>query len=95
MRTIKVLSPVADYADYAGAVLDVPSDLRGKVVGFLDNNKWNFAPLLDGLAEKLRNRYEVRAIVHRKKANSALPAPAELIAELSRECDVVLTGSGD
>ncbi len=40
-------------------------------------------------------RHGVRTVVHRRKANAATPAPPELIAELSKECDVVFTGSAD
>ena len=39
--------------------------------------------------------YGVRAVVRRRKANAATPAPPELIAELSKECDVVFAGSAD
>jgi hypothetical protein len=37
----------------------------------------------------------VRSIVRRRKANAATPAPPGLIAELSKECDVVFAGSAD
>jgi hypothetical protein len=37
----------------------------------------------------------VKAVVHRRKANCSTPAPAELIAELAKSCDIVFAGSAD
>lgn len=69
--------------------------LAGKVVGFIDNTKPNFNHLVDDLAELLVSRYAVRKVIKRAKRVSSIPAPPALIKELSEECDVVITGSGD
>ena len=69
--------------------------LAGKVVGFIDNSKPNFNHLLDDLAELLQARYGVKAVVRHRKPITTVPAGEAVYAELARDCDLVLTGSGD
>jgi hypothetical protein len=95
MPLIRVLSPVGLVAGEAMTVPALPRTWRGRTVGFLDNTKANFDRLTAGIGELLRERYEVAAVVHRRKANAATPAAPELIAELGKQCDVVFAGSAD
>ena len=95
MARIRVMSPVGEVQQEGIAVPPLPEDWTGRVVGFIDNTKHNFDRLADGLGTLLQERYGVRAVIHRRKANASTPAPPELIAELSKECDVVFAGSGD
>jgi hypothetical protein len=95
MARIRVLSPVGIVASQSLAVPSLPREWTGRTVGFLDNTKSNFDRLTSGLGELLRERYGVSALVHRRKANASTPAPPELIAELSKACDVVFAGSAD
>jgi len=67
----------------------------GKVVGFIDNSKPNFNHLVDDLADLLVERYGVSKVIKRRKRVQALPASEEVIKELSEQCDLVITGSGD
>ena len=69
--------------------------MRGKVVGFIDNAKPNFNHLVDDLAELLISRYGAAAVVKRRKRSAAIPAPEEIMNEISERCDAVITGSGD
>ena len=95
MAQIRVLSPVGVVPVSSVAAPALPQDWAGKTVGFLDNTKSNFDRLTADLGELLRDKYGVKAIVHRRKANASTPASAELIAELSKECDIVFAGSAD
>lgn len=95
MARIRVMSPVGEVQQERIALPPLPEDWTGRVVGFIDNTKHNFDRLADGLGALLRERYGVRAVIHRRKANASTPAAPELIAELSKECDVVFAGSGD
>ncbi len=80
---------------------NVPQQLRaldglaGKVVGFIDNSKPNFNFLVDDLAALLLSQYGVASVIKRDKLAAAVPAPDALIEELSKQCDLVITGSGD
>ena len=95
MPRIRVLSPVGVIASQAMAAPALPREWSGRTVGFLDNTKSNFDRLTAGVGELLRERYGVKAVVHRRKANAATPAAPEVIAELSKQCDVVFAGSAD
>jgi hypothetical protein len=95
MTRIRVMSPIGDIEQERVTVPPLPEDWAGRVVGFIDNTKHNFDRLAEGLGGLLRERYGVRAVVHRRKANASTPAAPELIAELAKECDVVLAGSAD
>jgi hypothetical protein len=70
-------------------------DLKGKVVGFIDNTKPNFNLLAHDLGELLQSRYGVKAVFQKRKRSVATSAPDEMLDELARDCDLVITGSGD
>jgi hypothetical protein len=95
MTRIAVLSPIGTVRAGSFVAPPLPGTWRGRTVGFLDNTKANFDRLAEELGRLLRERYGVAAVMHRRKANAASPAPPGLIAELAKECDVVLAGSAD
>ncbi|HWN53744.1 MAG: hypothetical protein DME16_09255 [Candidatus Rokuibacteriota bacterium] len=95
MATITVLSPVGELRQATFAVPPLPADLRGLTVGFVDNTKHNFDLLIEGMTVLLKERFGVKAVVHRKKANASTPAADEIIEGLAKDCDVVFAGSGD
>ena len=69
--------------------------LEGTFIGFIDAAKPNFQDLVDDLGELLLAQYGFKRIVKHRKRGPAMAAAAEVIEELSRECDLVITGSGD
>ena len=69
--------------------------LSGKVVGFIDNAKPNFDHLVDDLSAILTHDYGVASVITRRKRGPGIPAPADVMEELTAQCDVVITGSGD
>jgi len=72
-----------------------PASLDGKVLGILINEKIN-ADVLFGLIEKkLCKRHNIKQVVWGKKNLVSRPAPASLVDELARQCDVAITGTGD
>jgi hypothetical protein len=71
------------------------ASLAGKVVGFIDNAKPNFNHLVDDLADLLVTNYGVKQVIKRRKSSASVPAPQEIVRELSDQCDVVIAGSGD
>ena len=95
MARIQVLDPVGVVATEATAVPPLPREWAGRTIGFLDNTKSNFDRLTATIGDLLRERYGVTAVVHRRKANASTPAAPEVIAELSKTCDVVFAGSAD
>ena len=93
--TTSVLIPTAASAPQAEQAGRTLATLRGCVVGFVDNAKPNFHYLVDDLAELLVSEYGVARIVKRRKRAASIPAPVEMIDELAKSCDLVITGSGD
>jgi hypothetical protein len=95
MANITVLNPVGELRSSATAFPASPSTLSGLTVGFLDNTKHNFDRLVEGIGVALKERFGVTQIVHMRKANAATAAAPEIIATLSKECDLVFAGSAD
>ena len=94
--TLTVLDPVAPARIARGGHAFHPLDtLKGKVVGFIDNSKPNFSYLVDDLVELLVARYGVAAVIRHRKLSASIPALEEVIADVKRQCDLVITGSGD
>ena len=87
-------APRREAADTPGTASAL-AGLAGKVVGFIDNAKPNFGLLADDLGELLQAKYGVSRVIKRRKSSASVPAKPEVIEELSRDCDVVITGSGD
>jgi hypothetical protein len=92
---MQVYNPTAPSPDATQTSRRAVGDLRGKVVGFIDNSKPNFNLLADDLAELLTARYGVKTVIKRGKRSASLAAASSLIDEMARECDLVITGSGD
>jgi len=95
MPMITVLSPVGEMRQGTRAVPALPADLRGLTVGFLDNTKSNFDRLVTEIGATLVERFGVKRVVHRKKANAATPAAREIVEGLAKDCDLVFAGSAD
>jgi hypothetical protein len=94
MDKIRVLNPAGQLRANVVQAPPLP-DLRGKTVGFIDNRKTNFDLLVDLMGAALREQYGVARVLHRQKAHAAVAATPEILAEMARACDLVITGSGD
>ena len=70
-------------------------ELDGKTVGFIDNAKPNFNFLVDDLAELLVTHYGAGSVVKFRKRGASIPAPHTMIEDAAKQCDVIITGSGD
>jgi len=79
----------------SAAALPQFADLRGKVVGLLDNSKPNADKLEERLAELLKERFGVADVITRRKITAQQGAPKEYLDELAAQADFVLSGLGD
>ncbi len=92
---MQVYNPTAPSPEATKNLRHSVGDLKGKVIGFIDNTKPNFNLLAEDLAALLISRYGAKAVIRKRKHSVATPAPNAFLDELARECDLVITGSGD
>jgi len=71
-----------------------PMDLTDKVVGLLDNTKEQGDLILEAVADALKREYGVARVVIRRKEYFSRPAANELLDEIAREVDVVVSALG-
>jgi len=92
-----ILSPEGKAQSSAARVASLPQfgDLRGKVVGLLDNSKPNADKLAERFAELLKEKYGVAGVISRRKITAQQGAPKEYLDELAAQADIVLSGLGD
>jgi hypothetical protein len=92
-----VLSPEGKAPSSAAKVASVPqfTELRGKVVGFLDNSKPNADKLAERFGELLKEKYGVASMVTRRKLTAQQGAPKQYLDELASQADFVISGLGD
>lgn len=71
-----------------------PENLSGMVVGLLDNTKEQADVILQTIGDALRERYDVKKIVMRRKEHYSKPAPDEMIKEMAQEVDIAIAALG-
>jgi len=69
--------------------------LDGVRLGLLGNSKLNADAVLAAVGDLLKEHYAIESVFVRSKSSFSKPAPEELIDEVVRNSDVVLTGVGD
>ena len=92
-----VLSPEGKAPGSGSRVAALPrfSDLRGKVVGLLDNSKPNADKLEERFVQLLKERFGVAGVTTRRKLTAQQGAPGQYLDELAAQADFVLSGLGD
>ena len=94
MDELTVLDPTAE-VDVERIPLAVrPADLAGKRVGFLGNSKERAEEILRRIEERLRERFAVGPVIWPRKEFYTKQAPAALIGDMARQCDVVISAVG-
>jgi predicted GTPase len=91
---LRIIDPSAGGAGTRIPLAPRPMDLRGKVVGIIDNTKEQADVIAEAMAEGLREKYGVAKVIVRRKPFFSKPAPAELLEEIAREADVAIAAVG-
>ncbi len=92
---IEILDPTAeDVPEELGLSDNVP-DLKGKVVGLLENRKYHADAFMGELKEVLLNEYGAAKVVYATKFTYSAPCADETIQSLSDDCDVVIHAIAD
>jgi len=92
---MEVLSPILEPGKAAQPLADRVQTLDGKRVAILWNNRTHGEKLLDRVHEHLKDKYEPAEIIRTKKNYHGEPMTAEMLEELTKSVDVVITGVGD
>ena len=95
MSKLVILDPTYDGDSRQGRMAPRPSELAGKTLGLLDNEKPNARELLDLVDGLLHDRIGAARVLRFRKPDSTRVAPGELIEDIARQCDYVITGVGD
>lgn len=95
MPKLQVLSPVGEVKAARQPLAPRLAGLGGKRVGALDNVKPNASVFLQRVQELLVERYGATRGVLRRKATVSAGADPEVIADLARQSDAVVTAFGD
>ena len=93
--TIEILDPTAEDVPEELGLSDSLPDLRGKVVGLLENRKYHADAFLVELKEILLKDYGVAKVVYATKFTYSAPCSDETIQSLSDDCDVVIHAIAD
>ncbi len=92
---IQILDPTAeDVPEELGLSPKLP-DLRGKVVGLLENRKYHADSFLQELQQVLIQDYGADKVVYATKFSYSAPCAEETLDSLTSECDVVVHAIAD
>ena len=92
---IEILDPTAeDVPEEVGLSENLP-DIRGKVVGLLDNRKYHADTFLAELQEILLKEYGAAKVIYETKFTYSAPCAEDTIENLAQDCDVVIHAIAD
>lgn len=92
--TVRVLAPLANVYTPPKVQPPRPASLQGLRPGILENSKANAQLLMERMVEGLRQRADLGVLTIGHKGVTLPPSSATL-AQLKKECDFVLVGTGD
>ncbi len=92
---IEILDPTAEDVPEELGLSDTLPDLKGKVVGLLENRKYHADAFLGELKEVLLNEYGAAKVVYATKFTYSAPCAEDTLDSLSEECDVVIHAIAD
>ena len=95
MRTVQILDPTAeDVPEELGISPRLP-DLKGKVVGLLENRKYHADSFLQELQDVLVQDYGASKVVYTTKFTYSAACAEETLDTMSAECDAIIHGIAD
>ena len=68
---------------------------RGIRLGILDNSKANADHLLNLIVEGVKKEYQVDSVVIKRKPTSSRPATDQVLDDLAKEADLVISAMAD
>ena len=95
LRTIEILDPRAEEVPQERGLAPSLPDLKGLVVGLLENRKFHAEPFLRELQELLVKDYGAKEVVYATKFSYSASCSQETLDSLSAQCDAIIHGVVD
>ena len=95
MALERCVSPEAPAAAAAPIAAGRHADAGGLRLGILDNSKSNADHLLQFLLDQAGASLPIRQTIKRRKPAASRPAAADVVEDLAREADFVLSAMAD
>ena len=95
MALKRCVSPEAPVAEAATIAVDRRAGADGIRLGILDNSKANADHLLQFLLDAATSAMPVRHTIKRRKPAASRPAANDVVEDLAREADFVLSAMAD
>lgn len=95
MAKIFLVVPDAPLEDVAQLKSSRTLGSKGIRLGVLDNSKGNADHLLNLMIEGVKKEFEVESVVVKRKPASSAPATDQMLDELAKEADLVISAMAD
>jgi len=95
MGKIFLVVPDAPIEDVAQLKSNRTLGSAGLRLGILDNSKANADHLLNLIVEGVKKEYRVDSVVIKRKPTSSRPATDQVLDELAKEADLVISAMAD
>lgn len=95
MESIQVLDPTNEAISTELSRCERQNTLEGKVLGVVDNGKPNSDIVVKTISQKLKEEYQLRDVIYFRKPSSSHQIPHDEAEKLAKQCDAVITGTGD
>ena len=95
MAKIFLVAPDAPMEEVAQLKPERKLGAGGIRLGVLDNSKGNADHLLNLIVEGMKKEFKVDAVVMKRKPTSSRPATDQMLDELARDTDIVISAMAD
>jgi hypothetical protein len=95
MGKIFLVVPDAPIEDVAQLKSNRSLGSAGIRLGILDNSKANADHILNLIVEGVKKEYQVDSVVIKRKPTSSRPATDQVLDELAKEADLVISAMAD
>ena len=92
---IEVLDPTGRANPVPVEIAERVVDLKGKIIGFLDNGKPNADVMLARLRDLLSERFQLSETFTRLKSNTSSAADTWIMDEMVQKCHAVIISTAD
>ena len=93
--SITVYNPTSSPVAEKGVRAERVDTLAGNILGVINNGKYNSDTVLEYIAKRLQEQYNVKDAVIVQKGSASHAIAEKQAKRLAEECDFVIAGIGD